>query len=96
MNHLAEIYRNRRINVGLTQDQAARIAGVSRRTLVDFETGGERITLGNLTRLLSAIGLQLATRELVSRPTLDELSERYDGREATPIRKRARPRRPTT
>ena len=93
MKQISEVYRNRRITLGLTQDQAARIAGLSRRTLVDFETGGERISMGNLKRLLSAVGLDIATREFASRPTLDELSERYDGSESTAIRKRARPKR---
>ncbi len=87
---IAEAYRMRRVSQGLTQDQAAAAAGVSRRTVSDFEAGGERISLRNLNRLLRALGLELATRETSGRPTLDELSDRYRGEEAPKMRLRAR------
>ena len=90
MRSIADTLRQRRVAQGLTQDQAAAAAGVSRRTLSDLETGRERITLGNLNRLLRALGLELATREASGRPTLDELSDRYRGEEAPKMRQRAR------
>ena len=90
MTPIGEALRKRRVAWGLTQDQAAAAAGVSRRTVSDFETGRERITLGNLNRLLRALGLELATREASGRPTLDELSDRYRGEEAPKMRQRAR------
>lgn len=74
----------------MTQDHAAKAAGLSRSTLSDFEAGGDRISLGNLNRLLRALGLMLTTREATSRPTLDELSERYQSEEAKPVRQRVR------
>jgi transcriptional regulator with XRE-family HTH domain len=89
MESLAQIYRERRVSLGLTQDQAAAAAGVSRRTLVDFETGGQRISIGNLHRLLSALGLELTARERSTRPTLDELSDQYRGEDIQKPRKRA-------
>lgn len=96
MNLLADTYRNRRIALGLTQDQAAAKAGVARRTLVDFETGGEGISVANLRRLMNAVGLEIAAREQASRPTLDELSERYQGADTPVARKRARPKKTAT
>lgn len=82
--------RDRRVRLGLTQEQVAAAAGVSRKTLSDFENGGGRISFGNLNRLLHALGLELATREASGRPTLDELSERYRGEEIPKPRQRVR------
>jgi transcriptional regulator with XRE-family HTH domain len=81
--------RQRRIAQGLTQQQVADAARVSRKTLSDFEAGRERITLGNLNRLLRAVGLELATREASRRPTLDELADRYRGEDVPRSRQRA-------
>ena len=63
---------------------------MSRRTLSDLEAGRERITLGNLNRILRAVGLELTTREAAGRPTLDELSDRYRGDEVSLTRHRVR------
>ena len=90
MKQLAEAFRERRIRLGLTQQQAAAAAGLSRRTISDFENGGGRISLANLGRLLRVTGLELATREAIGRPTLDELSNRYRGEETPKVRRRAR------
>ena len=86
-------FRDRRISLGLTQEQAATAAGLSRRTLSDFENGGGKISLANLNRLLRATGLELATREASGRPTLDELADRYRGEEVPIARRRARHKR---
>lgn len=94
MSPVTEALRQRRVARGLTQGQVAAAAGVSRRTLSDLETGRERITLGNLNRVLRAVGLELATREAAGRPTLDELSDRYRGEEAPKTRQRARRKKP--
>jgi transcriptional regulator with XRE-family HTH domain len=90
MTLIANAYRQRRVSQGLTQDQAAAAAAMSRRTLSDFEAGGDRISLGNLNRLLRVLGLELAAREASGRPTFDELSDRYRGEEAPKTRQRAR------
>ena len=90
MTQVSELSRLRRVHQGLTQAEVAAAAGVSRRTISDFEAGRERITLGNLNRLLRALGLELATREASGRPTLDELADRYQGEEAPKLRQRAR------
>ena len=91
MVSMSDLFRERRIRLGLTQEQAAAAAGLSRRTVIDFETGGERISIGNLARLLGAIGLELTARERSPRPTLDELPDQYRGEESRITRQRARP-----
>ena len=84
-------FRDRRIELGMTQDDAARAAGITRKTLSEFENGRGRMSLNNLNRLLRSVGLELAVREAARRPTLDELSDRYQGQERE-HRRRARPR----
>ena len=93
MSPIGQVFRARRIRLGLTQDQAAAAAGLSRRTIGDFENGGGRISLANLNRLLRVVGLELATREAIGRPTLDELSDRYRGEEPSKMRQRTRRRK---
>ena len=95
MTAIAKACRQRRVSQGLTQEQAAAAAEVSRRTLSDFEAGGDRISLGNLNRLLRVFGLELAVREASGRPTLDELSDRYRGEEAPRNLLRARRKKTT-
>jgi transcriptional regulator with XRE-family HTH domain len=87
---IPEALRQRRIAQGLSQQQLAAAAGISRKTLSELEAGRERITLARLNRLLRAVGLELATREASSRPTLDELADRYRGQDAPRSRRRAR------
>ncbi len=87
---LRELYRARRVRLGLTQERAAIAAGVSRRTLVDFETGGDGISLGNLNRLMRAVGFELAARDVSPRPTLDELPHEYGPEDSRIGRQRAR------
>jgi transcriptional regulator with XRE-family HTH domain len=79
----------------MTQDDAAGVAGLSRRTISDFEAGGERISLRNVNRLLHALGLELTTREASRWPTLDELCERYRGEESEKTLQRARRKKAT-
>lgn len=89
MIQIADALRVRRISLGLTQAQIAAAAGLSLRTVSDFEAGGSRISLANLHRLLRATGLELTTRE-VGRPTLDELPGRYRGEDTPVARQRVR------
>ena len=87
---IEQLYRKRRVFLGLTQEQAAAAAGLSRKTISDFENGGGRISLVNLQRLFRSVGLELAVREASSRPTLDELNDRYRGEEIPKVRQRVR------
>ena len=90
MEPLPHVYRNRRLALGLSQEKAAAAAGISRKTLSDFENGGLGISLGNLDRILRSVGLELTTREASARPTLDELADRYVEEEAAPAPRRVR------
>jgi transcriptional regulator with XRE-family HTH domain len=95
MDTIASTFRARRIALGLDQEQVASLAGVSRGTVKALESGEGRITLKNVRRLLTVVGLDVAAREAMKRPTLDELSERYGTEETTPPRKRASRKRRT-
>lgn len=90
MEAIEQVFRTRRVSLNLTQEAVAERAGVSRKTVSDFENGAGRINLGNLQRLLRAVGLELGLREASLRPTLDELAGRYSGEEAQKVRLRAR------
>ena len=67
----------RRKTLKLSQAELARKAGVSRATLDALENGraGE-LGFSKLTKLLTAVGLELALQAATSqRPTLDELMQ---------------------
>lgn len=92
MSSLEEEFRLARVRLKKTQDIVAREAGVSRKTVSDFEGGHGGIRLTNLKRLLQCVGLQLATRTAAVRPVMEELGALYpDEPEERPIRP-ARPR----
>lgn len=74
---LREVFRRRRIERGITQEDAAQWAGLSRKTVSDFENGKSSISVVHLSRLLSTVGLELTFRDARRRPTLDELPQRY-------------------
>jgi transcriptional regulator with XRE-family HTH domain len=78
---IAEQIVQTRKNLGLSQTELARKAGISRATLDALENGrlGE-IGFAKITRILSALGLELKLQEASARrPTLDELmSEERD------------------
>ena len=65
--------RLERANQKLTQQQLADMAGISRRTLQEAESGSDT-TLGTLDRLCTALGLTLdVTYDSLGPPTLDDL-----------------------
>ena len=51
--------RGRRIQMGLSQDQLAQRAGVSRKWVNEFEAGRQHAELGHVLRVLDALDLQL-------------------------------------
>jgi HTH-type transcriptional regulator/antitoxin HipB len=58
--HLSGAIRGRRKDLGLSQDDLAQRAGVSRRWVVAFEGGGStHVELGAVLRVLSALDLEL-------------------------------------
>ncbi len=91
---IRESFRQRRLALAMTQEVAAKAALLTRKTVSDFENGRGSISLGNLSRLLAAVGLELATREASRRPTLDEFEDRYRSQESpAPAPQRARRRK---
>ena len=88
-------FRRRLSALRLAQEEAAQAAGIGRGTLIAFENGDGRISLGNLRRLMAVVGLALATRDASRRPTLDELSRTYATAEPDPPRRRASKKRRT-
>jgi HTH-type transcriptional regulator / antitoxin HipB len=59
---LAELVRTRRKRLGLTQADAAALAGVGARLVYEVEHGSTAVQLDNLLRLLNALGLHLTAR----------------------------------
>ena len=59
-----------------TQSQLAEMSGVSRRTIVLIESGGD-CTLSTLHRVTAALGLQL-TLQARHMPTLDDVTREND------------------
>jgi transcriptional regulator with XRE-family HTH domain len=88
--------RRHRLERGITQEAVAHAARLTRKTVSDFENGNISISAANLSRLLAAVGLELAVRELSRRPNLDELAQRYCGEEAQDDEPRRRARTRST
>jgi transcriptional regulator with XRE-family HTH domain len=56
---LANIIKNRRENLGITQEHLADIAGVGLRTLKSIETGKGNPTISTLDKLSAVLGLEI-------------------------------------
>lgn len=74
--------RDRRRDLGMTQAELAEAAGVSRRWLLDLETGKETARVGLVLRTLDALGLTLDVRPDV-RPGDIDLDALLRGMEGT-------------
>ncbi len=92
MKSLETDFREARVRLNKTQGDVAREAGVSRKTVSDFEVGMDGIRLANLKRLLQCVGLQLAIRPLSTRPVMEELGKLYPDEPAEPSAPPPRPR----
>lgn len=85
INDLAAIVRGRRLSLGLSQEQAATRAGVSRQWVGALESGKPTAELGLVLGLLDALGLNLdlAARDGEGRSAasvdLDAVLEEYRG-----------------
>jgi y4mF family transcriptional regulator len=64
---IAAVVRGRRLDLGLSQAQLARQAGVSRKWISEFESGKSTAELGLVLRVLDALDLSL---ELVEQADL--------------------------
>lgn len=56
---IAAAVRGRRLELGLSQEQLARRAGVSRKWVYEFEAGKPTAELGHAMRVLDALGVHL-------------------------------------
>jgi DNA-binding XRE family transcriptional regulator len=74
-NTLIETMIQARKRRGLTQEQLADYAGISRRSLVAIENGGDCM-VSTLTRLYQALDLELVAQTAqYSPPTLEDIQE---------------------
>lgn len=64
---LGAIIRARRQDLGLSQQSLAADAGVSRKFIIDLESGHERAELGKTLAILTALGLSLAATDQIPR-----------------------------
>lgn len=83
---LALLVARRRKELGLTQGQLARQAGMRRATLADLERGDTTPSFATVTALLAALGLVLDASPSRSdalpgrrRPSLDEVLDQVRG-----------------
>jgi HTH-type transcriptional regulator/antitoxin HipB len=60
ISDMANAVRGRRIELGVSQDELARRAGVSRKWVYEFESGKPRAELGIVLAVLEALDLSLA------------------------------------
>lgn len=72
LDPLVRDFVNARKAQKLTQEQLAAMAGVSRRTIVLIEAGGD-CTLGTLRRIATALGLEMQAYK-PRLPTLDDMN----------------------
>lgn len=56
---IATVLRNRRKDLGLTQAEAAALAGVSPRFVYDLEKGKPTVALDKVLQLAEALGVEL-------------------------------------
>lgn len=68
---------DRRKEQGLTQSQLAELAQISRRAIIEFESGNTSISLRRLTRMLEALDMTLTIKPGGSRPSESELRELF-------------------
>jgi HTH-type transcriptional regulator / antitoxin HipB len=85
INDLAAVVRGRRLSVGLSQEQAAARAGVSRQWIGELEQGKPTAELGLVLGLLDALDLSITldVRSSEERPAssvdLDDVLDEYRG-----------------
>ncbi len=81
---LAAIVRGRRADLGISQDELARRAGVSRKWIYEFESGKPGAELAFTLRVLDALGLAIElapTQQAGSADVdLDEILDEHRGR----------------
>jgi transcriptional regulator with XRE-family HTH domain len=84
---LANVVRERRLALGLSQGELAFLAGTSRVTVNKVESGHYGAALSTVLRLLDALSLEMDV-ELVPRSRLDEWLGHYLVNEDAPLAER--------
>jgi HTH-type transcriptional regulator / antitoxin HipB len=74
LQKLGEAFRAARQRRGLTQQQVANLASLTRLTVIRIEDGRDSVAIRNHARLAAALGLELSISPR-TRPTLEELGE---------------------
>jgi HTH-type transcriptional regulator / antitoxin HipB len=72
---LALSLRARRRELGMTQSQLAKAAGVSRRWLSDLETGKSTAEVGLVLKVVNTLGLVLDARPELADPAAVDIDE---------------------
>lgn len=72
LRRLGTAFRALRKNRGLTQEDLAKLAGISRRRVIEIEAGKDSASISNHAQLAAALGSEL-TVVPKSRPTLEEM-----------------------
>ncbi len=70
---LTKVVVARRKSAGLTQAELAERAHLSRRTIIDFESGKSDLGIRRLMRILLALNLSISVAPASDRPTESEL-----------------------
>jgi len=75
---LADVARQRRLQLGLSQTELAKRAGMSRRWLREFEAGKESAQVGVVLRLFDELDLAVdVTERATPKVDLDDVLDRY-------------------
>ena len=73
---LSRSLREARVNRGLSQQQLAEMAGVTRLRVIDIERGSPGVAIAAYARVAQSLGLQLGVQPY-RRPVFEELKETF-------------------
>lgn len=76
LRSLSQSLREARVHRGLSQQQLAEMAGVTRLRVIDIERGSTGVAIGAYARVAHSLGLQLGL-EAYRRPVFEELQETF-------------------
>ena len=76
LHGLSRALREARIRRGLSQQQLAEMAGVTRLRVIDMERGAPGVAIGAYARVAQSLGLQLGL-QAYRRPVFEDLKETF-------------------
>lgn len=76
-DRLGALIRTRRLNRGLTQQQVAALAGLTRQKVIAVEQGSVSVAMGAYAKVLAALDCELQVVPAVM-PTLDEIQGLFE------------------